>query len=208
MDSMQTVYVIDDDEALRDSMYYLMESVGLGVRTYPTAQAFLEQYNHEMSGCIVADLNMPGMGGLDLQDRLNELGCRLPVIFLTGHGTVPRAIRAMKAGAFDFLEKSSRDQEGPLLVDRIRGALNANELRANLHARQKELQRRANLLSPRERQVMDMVVQGKLNKQIATVLELSHKTIEVHRAHVMEKMGASSLAELVRIAMELEHAHS
>ncbi|MEM0913501.1 MAG: response regulator transcription factor [Planctomycetota bacterium] len=196
-----TVYVIDDDEAVLDSLRWLIESIRLPVKTYATAAAFLAELARDAPGCVVADVRLPGMSGLDLQDRLNEMGVTLPVIVITGHGDVPMAIRAMKAGAFDFLEKPFSDE---VLLDRVRAALRleASERRSAEHF-QAVAEKRASL-TPRERQVMDLVVQGKLNKQIASELELSHKTIEVHRAHVMEKMAARSLAELVRMAVMLE----
>jgi len=201
LDERGTVFVIDDDEAVLDSLRWLLESIRLPVKTYPTAASFLAELPRDAPGCVVVDVRLPGMSGLDLQDRLNQLGLEMPVIVITGHGDVPVAIRAMKAGAFDFLEKPFSDE---VLLDRVRAALqrDAKDRRCAEHRR--TVAERRSALTPRERQVMDLVVQGKLNKQVAAELDLSHKTIEVHRAHVMEKMAARSLAELVRMAVLLE----
>ncbi len=196
-----TVYVIDDDQAVRESLQWLIESVGLNVQTYENANALLQECEEIRSGCLVVDIRLPGMSGLDLQDRLQAEGCHLPVIIITGHGDVPVAIRAMKAGAFDFIEKPFSDQ---VLLDRIREALKEDENRRISSARAAEIEAKRKLLTPREVEVMDLVVRGRLNKQIAAELGLSHKTIEVHRAHVMDKMQAQSLAELVRMAVVLE----
>jgi FixJ family two-component response regulator len=200
-DARGTVYVIDDDAAVLDSLRWLLESVRLPVKTFATATAFLAEAPSATHGCVVVDIRLPGMSGLDLQDRLNQMRLGLPVIIITGHGDVPVAIRALKAGAYDFLEKPFSDE---LLLDRVRGALQQNAQDRHDVEHQRAVLDRRDSLTPRERQVMDMVVQGKLNKQIAAELELSHKTIEVHRSHVMEKMAARSLADLVRMAVLLE----
>lgn len=203
-----SVFVVDDDKAVRDSLQWLLESAGLEVRTFPDAQAFLDDLaalEGEPRGCLLADLRLPGMSGLDLQDRLNERGIKIPVIVITGHGDVSMAVRAMKAGAVHFIEKPFNEQ---VLLERVREALarDAEGRRAAGDAAQLE-QRHASL-TPRERQVMELVVTGRLNKQIAADLELSPKTVEVHRAHVMEKMEAGSLADLVRMAVTLEDRHT
>lgn len=196
-----TVYVIDDDQAVRDSLVWLLESVGLTVSTYSSATAFIEdrvRNGQTLAGCAVVDIRLPGMSGLDLQDALSKSGIELPVIIITGHGDVPVAVRAMKAGAVDFIEKPFNDQ---LLLDRVREALERDQQRQHKVTERQQVQGRLARLTPRERQVMDLVIQGKLNKQIAAQLNLSPKTVEVHRAHVMDKMEAGSLAELVRITL-------
>lgn len=195
---VSTVFIVDDDRAVRESLRFLLESVGLAARTYAGADEFLARYDPQTPGCLVLDVRLPGMSGLDLQQVLGERGIRLPVIIITGHGDVPVAVRAMKAGAVDFIEKPFSDQT---LLDRVRSALDRDLAERARQQEELELRRRVDRLSPREREVMTGVVAGKLNKEIAQDLGLSHKTIEVHRAHVMQKMEADSLAMLVRMAM-------
>ncbi|MFA9479130.1 response regulator FixJ [Phycisphaerales bacterium AB-hyl4] len=206
MTKQTTVFIVDDDKAVRDSLAWLVESAGVRVEAFDRADHLLERLD-EMDrlpfGCIVADIRLPGMSGLDLQDRLREMGVRLPFVVITGHGDVPLAVRAMKAGAVDFIEKPFSDRK---LLDRIQHALKHDEKRRLESASKQLLKRRIARLTARERQVMEMVVQGRLNKQVAASLDLSPKTVEVHRAHVMEKMEAGSLAELVRMAVQLEGA--
>ena len=199
------IYVVDDDEAVRHSLKWLLESAGITVRTFEAAQPFLDQIhtNHDpITGCALIDLRLPGMSGLELQQQLNDITSDLPVIMITGHGDVPAAVNAMKAGAIDFIQKPFDET---LLLNRVQEALRATTREpARSTEDQAQLSRAYDRLSPRERQVMAMVVTGWLNKQIASELSLSHKTVEVHRAHAMEKMGAASLAELVRMAVALE----
>ncbi|MEX0654946.1 MAG: response regulator transcription factor [Phycisphaeraceae bacterium] len=204
MKRQSTIYVVDDDKAVRDSLAWLIESMGVKVETFATANALLERLESADTlppGCVVADVRLPGMSGLDLQDRLVELQIDLPFVVISGHGDVPLAVRAMKAGAVDFIEKPFSDQA---LINRINDALDHNRRQRLAAASRAVLESRLNRLTPRERQVMDMVVQGRLNKQVAASLDLSPKTVEVHRAHVMEKMEAGSLAELVRMAVAIE----
>lgn len=203
MADQATVYVIDDDGAVRESLQWLLESVAFHVQTFDTAQAFLDHAVRGLAShsCLIADVRLPGMSGLDLQDRLNERGMEIPVIIITGHGDVPVAVRALKAGAVDFIEKPFSDQ---VLLDRIRDALESHATHRATRAEHGEISDRLKQLTRRERQVLDMVVQGKLNKQIATELGLSHKTIEVHRSHVMHKMSATCLADLVRMVVSVE----
>ncbi|MEX0744259.1 MAG: response regulator [Phycisphaeraceae bacterium] len=199
-----TVFVVDDDKAVRDSLAWLVEAMDVKVEAFGTADELLDRLtslNTVPPGCIVADIRLPGMSGLDLQDRLRELHIHLPFVVISGHGDVPLAVRAMKAGAVDFIEKPFSDRK---LIDRIQHALVHDEKRRLEVASKQVLRRRINRLTARERQVMSLVVQGKLNKQVAASLDLSPKTVEVHRAHVMEKMEAGSLAELVRMAVQLE----
>jgi len=193
-----TVFVVDDDRAMRDSLRWLLESVGLSVRTYATAAAFLHEYEPSQPGCLVLDIRMPGMSGLDLQAELLRRGAGLPTIVVTGHAEVPMAVRAVKAGAVDFIEKPFSDQ---LLLDRVRQALEIDRQSREVRTRREEARRRLASLSAREREVLGLVVAGKANKEIAAALGLSPKTVEVHRAHVMSKMAADSLAELIRAAI-------
>lgn len=182
----------------------MLESVGYRVEAFGSARAMIDRCRGPVAGCVVADLRLPGISGIDMVDRLAEMGVGLPTIVISGHGDVPAAVRALKAGAIDFVEKPFSDQA---LLDRIAVGLSLDaDARASAQ-RFSDIQRRFDQLTPRERQVMAAVVDGKLNKQVASELGLSHKTIEVHRAHVMDKMDAGSLAQLVRMAVQLE-SHS
>lgn len=195
------VFVVDDEAAVRDSLRWLIESVGLTVKTYETGAAFVADYNHNDVGCLILDIRMPAMSGLEVQQELTKHGIDLPVVFLTGHGDVHLAVRAMKAGAFDFIEKPYNDQ---VLLDLIQRAISRHgENRESVLATD-AIQGRWERLTPRERQIMNQVVDGKSNRVIAEMLEISEKTIEFHRANVMEKMEADSLAELIRLAVSLE----
>ena len=201
MIDQQTVYVVDDDKAVRDSLIWLLESVGLRVQAFASATDFLAILADDTRGCLVVDLRLPGMSGLDLLDQLHQRKASLPAIMVTGHGDVPAAVRAMKVGAIDFIEKPYNDE---VLLDRIRTALSIDIESYESIEYKRDVQSRVERLTPREKQVMKLVVQGKLNKQVASELGLSHKTIEVHRAHVMEKMDVGSLAELVRMSIAME----
>jgi FixJ family two-component response regulator len=192
-----TVCVVDDDPSIRRGLRRLIESVGLAVKTYAGASEFLEDYDPGRPGCLILDVRMPGRSGLDLQDDLAARGIELPIIFLTAHGDVPMTARAMKAGAVDFMEKPFNEQA---LLDAIqRGVDRDVHHRRERSSREKVLDRVAQL-TPREREVLERVVAGKLNKQIAAELGASEKTIKVHRGRVMTKMQADSIAELVRLA--------
>jgi FixJ family two-component response regulator len=191
------VYLVDDDPSVRVAMERLLKSVGLVVRTFPSAQEFLDQATPEWSGCLIADLRMPGMGGLDLQDQLRALQVSLPVIFLTGYGTVPASVRAMKAGAVDFLEKPVDDQT---LLDAVHKALERDRGARRHQAKMQALHQRLAALTPREYEVLTLIISGRLNKQAAAELGTTEKTIKVHRARIMEKLQCASLAELVRLA--------
>lgn len=198
-----SIFVVDDDSAVRDSLKLLLRSVGQAVETFGSGQEFLDGYNDDRAGCLVLDIRMPGMSGLELQQKLNERHSILPIIFITGHGDVPMAVEAMQAGAVDFIQKPFRDQD---LIDRINQALEKdNNNRAALGERN-DIRRRLETLTPREREVLDLVVHGKANKVIAGDLKLSQRTVEIHRARVMEKMQASSLAHLVRMVLEVGQA--
>jgi len=194
------VYVVDDDRAVRESVALLLRSVGLEVVTFESAAAFLAGAGTPAAACLVLDMRMPGMSGLELQRELASRGCTIPIIFITGHGDVPMAVSAMKAGAVDFLEKPFNDQE---LIDRVQQALKAALDAAAAGAEIEDLRARHGRLTAREREVFDRVVCGQANKLIAAELGLSERTIEIHRAHVMTKMGATTLAELVRRATKI-----
>jgi two-component system, LuxR family, response regulator FixJ len=198
-----TIFIVDDDAAVRDALKLLLRSVGQAVETFGSAQEFLDAYSEDRAGCLVLDIRMPGMSGLELQQKLNEKHSILPIIFITGHGDVPMAVEAMQAGAVDFIQKPFRDQD---LIDRINQALEKdNSNRAALGERN-DIRKRLETLTPREREVLDLVVHGKANKVIAGDLKLSQRTVEIHRARVMEKMQASSLAHLVRMVLEIGQA--
>ncbi|QKT02931.1 response regulator transcription factor [Ectothiorhodospiraceae bacterium 2226] len=201
MSPKPTVFVVDDDTAVRESLRWLIESVGLDVHTYASAREFLESMEPSQTGCLVLDIRMPGMSGLELQEALAERGSALQVIIVTGHGDVPMAVRAMKAGASDFIEKPFNDQ---MLLDRIQQLLKKAEDSWETQARRERIMGRYEHLTPREREVMALVVEGKSNKRIALDLGVSAKTIEVHRAKVMEKMEAGSLADLVRMSLAID----
>lgn len=193
---MTKVYIVDDDAAVRQSLALLVRSVGLQADVFESATTFLAAYTPEMSGCLVADIRMPGMSGLDLQQALNDRNSQLPIMFITGHGDVSMAVRAMRAGALDFIEKPFRDQN---LLDRINQALVLNTTRRAAQAEVAEVRAQLAALTPREREVMARIVQGQANKVIAIELGLSERTVEIHRAKVMAKTGAHSLAELVSL---------
>lgn len=188
------VYLVDDDEAVRDSLGLLLESVGLEHEVFASALAFLDAYDPNRHCCLVADIRMPGMSGLDLQQRLNELRAGVPIVFITGHGDVPMAVNAMKAGATDFIQKPFRDQD---LLDRIHKALALDREQRVWRAEEKMIRERLAKLTPRETEVMYRVVKGHANKVIAMDLGVSQRTVELHRARVMRKLGMRSLAELV-----------
>jgi len=196
-----TVFVVDDDEAVRASLKLLLKTLGLPAQTYASAQEFLATFDARRGGCLVLDIRMPGMSGLELQEELNARGAILPIIFITGHGDVPMAVEAMQRGAMDFLQKPFRDQD---LLDRITEALARDRAGRELLGNRQRIRARVADLTPREREVMALVTQGKANKVIAADLDLSQRTVEIHRAHVMEKMGANSLAHLVRMAIDVD----
>lgn len=189
-------YIVDDDEAIRDALAWLLQSRGVAARCFDSAEAFLAAWRPELAGCLLLDMRMEGMTGLDLFDRLSELGSRLPVIFLTGHGDVPMAVSALKRGALDFVEKPFNDNE---LVDRVIEALKAEVQRRAEDAGTASINARLETLSARERQVMDQVLAGRMNKVIADNLGITMRTVEVHRAHLFEKMGVKTAVELAQL---------
>lgn len=194
------VFVVDDDDAVRRALNRLIRSVGLEAETFASAQEFLDCDPPDLPACIVTDVRMPGPSGLDLQEELARAGRTTPIIFMTGHGTVPMSVRAMKAGAVDFLQKPVDEQ---LLLDAIHKALERASRERQEHALLEEIQARIATLTAREREVFELVVSGLLNKQVAAELGASEKTIKIHRARVMHKMEADSLADLVRMAERL-----
>jgi FixJ family two-component response regulator len=198
-DQSATVCIVDDDEAVRSALKLLLKTLGVPVLAYGSAQEFLAAFDPQRRGCLVLDIRMPGMSGLELQQELNVRGALAPIIFITGHGDVPMAVEAMQHGAMDFLQKPFRDQD---LLDRINKALEKDRAGRELLGNRERIQARIADLTPREREVLTLVTAGKANKVIAADLNLSQRTVEIHRAHVMEKMGANSLAHLVRMVIE------
>lgn len=200
-DIQQTVYVVEDDEAVRDSLELLLKSDSKPVKPYESASAFLADYSDKMAGCIVLDIRMPGMDGMELQKKLNDKHSILPIIFVTGHGDVPMAVDAMKEGAVDFIQKPYREEA---LLEKIEAALEQDrEQRKSLDEKQ-EIVRRVKSLTPREREIMDRMIAGQANKVIAIELEISQRTVEIHRSRVMHKMGTHSLAHLVRMVLSVK----
>jgi FixJ family two-component response regulator len=194
-----TVFIVDDDDGVRSSIRLLLKSVGLAATPLPSAQEFLAAFDPAQPGCLVLDIRMPAMSGMELQQQLNLRGATIPVIFITGHGDVPMAVEAMQHGAFDFLQKPFRDQE---LIDRVQKALARDrETRAALQ-KHDQIRQKLQSLTPRETEVLELMIKGKQNKVMAGELGLSQRTVEIHRAHVMEKMGANSVAQLVRMVID------
>lgn len=196
-----TVFIVDDDDGVRSSLRILLKSVGIATSPLASAREFLEQYHVSQPGCMLLDIRMPGMSGLELQTELNRRGAMIPVIFITGHGDVPMAVEAMQHGAFDFLQKPFRDQD---LLDRVQKALARDAENRSAIRQHERIRVRVKTLTPREKEVLDLLTQGKQNKMMANDLGLSQRTVEIHRAHVMEKMEAKSVAQLVRMMMDIE----
>jgi two-component system response regulator FixJ len=199
-DIVPAVYVVDDDDGMRRALDTLLSTVGYKTAVFSRPSEFLANFKADAPGCLVLDIRMPDMSGLEVQQHLNRLGSMLPVIFITGHGDVPMAVQAMKEGAYEFIQKPFRDQD---LLDHINHALKQDAENRSTVARRAEVQYRLESLTPRERQVMEMVVDGAANKVIAIDLGLSERTVEIHRAKVMEKMGARSVAHLVKLHLTL-----
>jgi len=193
-----TVFIVDDDLAVRDSLQLLMRSVGLASETYGSADEFLSSYDPGRRGCLVLDVRMPGTSGLELQQRLGQFDSPLQIIFLTAHGDIEMAVQAVKAGAFDFVRKPFRDQD---LLDKVQYAIAEDARRRRDAADLAGIRSRIGSLTPRERELLEMVVQGKANKVIAIELGISQRTVEIHRARVMKKMKVDSVTDLVRIAV-------
>jgi FixJ family two-component response regulator len=200
-DSQQTVYVVEDDEAVRDSLELLLKSDGKPVKAYDNATSFLKDYSDKMSGCIVLDIRMPGMDGMELQKKLNGRHSILPIIFVTGHGDVPMAVDAMKEGAIDFIQKPYREEA---LLEKVDAALAQDTEQRRTLGEKQEILRRVKSLTPREHEIMDRMIEGQANKVIAIELEISQRTVEIHRSRVMHKMGTHSLAHLVRMILSVK----
>jgi FixJ family two-component response regulator len=195
------VYIVEDDDAVRESLQLVLESVGHKAHAYPNANAFLDAYNADMAGCMVLDIRMPGMNGMELQRKLNERNSMLPIIFVTGHGDVPMAVEAMQQGAFDFVQKPYREQE---LLEKIARAFEVDKANRESLQHRQQIGARLQSLTPRELDVLRLMIEGKANKVIAIDLDISQRTVEIHRARVMEKLEANSLAHLVRMVMEVD----
>ena len=198
MTTQPRAFIVDDDEPIRDSLGWLLQSRGVANVSFASGEEFLAEWHGDLAGCLLLDIRMPGMGGIELFDRLLEAGCRLPVIFLTGHGDVPMAVSALKKGAFDFVEKPFNDNE---LVDRVIAALKLDAERRQAAASAESINARMERLTARERQVMELILAGKLNKVIATELAVSMRTVEVHRSSVFEKMGVRTAVELAQLLL-------
>ena len=196
----ETVYIIDDEQDVRDALQMLLKSIGLTSETFSSAGDFLDQYQIEWPGCILVDIRMPGMSGIEMQKKLNAMGAPIPVIVISGHADVPTAVRVIQEGAVDLLEKPISDQE---LLDKVQSAINSDCERRKIYLDKKQVQSCYDQLTPREKEIMNEVALGKMNKVIAYELDITTRTVELHRAHVMEKMQARSLADLVRYAQAL-----
>jgi len=199
-EDQQLVSIIDDDMDVRDSLIELIDSIGLQAKSYASAINFLDEADINQAGCVLADVRMPGMSGIELQHKLKELGAIQPLIIMTGHGDITMALQAMKNGAFEFLQKPFRDQE---LLDCITKALEQDRDNRKGLKTQLITQEMINSLTIREREVVDKVLEGKVNKIIASELEISDRTVEIHRSHAMEKLGAKSVAELVKVMLRI-----
>ena len=199
------VYIIDDDQAIRDSLSWLFKSIDLSAEAFSDGLEFLNSWSSDLCGCAIIDIRMPGMSGIELFEELRKKGSGLPVIFLTGHGDIHLAVRAMKDGAFDFVEKPFKDQE---LLEIVQKAIRAHADARSAQTQRAEIERRIGALTPREREVLNRVAHGESNRGMAAALGLSEKTIEFHRAKMMEKMQAGTLAELIMMITTLGRANS
>jgi FixJ family two-component response regulator len=196
----QVVFIVDDDEGIRQALVALMTTLGYEAQVFSRPSDFLRQLQRDQGGCLLLDVRMPEMSGIEVLQQLNRSGSMLPVIIISGHGDIPMAVQAMKDGAFDFIQKPFRDQE---LVDRVNAALRHDAENRAAEERHSDLKRRFDMLTAREREVMELIVDGRPNKVVAIELHLSERTVEIHRANVMTKMGARSLAHLVKLHLTL-----
>jgi two-component system, LuxR family, response regulator FixJ len=194
-----TVFVVDDDSGVRSSIRMLLKSIGIAATSLASAQEFLDAFDSSQPGCLVLDIRMPGMSGMELQQQLSLQGAIIPVIFITGHGDIPMAVEAMQHGAFDFLQKPFRDQD---LIDRIQKALARDRETRTALQKHSQIREKLESLTPREKDVLRLLIKGQQNKVMAAELGLSQRTVEIHRAHIMDKTGANSLAQLVRMVLD------
>jgi FixJ family two-component response regulator len=201
MNGDQVVYIVDDDSDVRESLAILMDTVGQPFREYESAHTFLADYHEGMRGCLVVDIRMPRMSGLELQEKLNEMGSILPIIFITGHGDISLAVKAMRYGAIDFIRKPFHEQN---LLDRINEALDIEDGKRKVQMDKQLLVERFNSLSQRELEVLELVAEGKMNKVVADDLGISERTVEAHRSHIMHKLGIHTLAQLIRMKIQIE----
>ena len=201
MVSKTTVFIVDDDKEVRDALVLLMESVGLRATAFDSAQAFLDQFDATIPGCVITDVRMPGMSGLELQKKLNEKNLHPQIIIITGHGDIPMTVESMRQGALDFIEKPFNDQR---LLDSVHRAIEIDASKRGQATRIAEIQERMETLTKREREVMNLITRGKRNKIIADELHVTQSTVEAHRSKVMEKMQAESLSDLMRMVLSLE----
>ena len=201
MSEEQVVYIVDDDSDVRESLVILMETVGQAFKEYESAHAFLEDYHEGMRGCLVADIRMPRMSGLELQEKLIDAGSLLPIIFITGHGDISLAVKAMRRGALDFIRKPFHEQN---LLDRINEALDIEDGKRKVQMDKQQLVARFDSLSQRELEVLELVAQGKMSKVVADDLGISERTVEAHRSHIMHKLGIHTVAQLIRLKIQIE----
>ena len=201
MSEEQVVYIVDDDPDIRESLVILMETVGQAFKEYESAHAFLEDYHGGMRGCLVADIRMPRMSGLELQEKLIDAGSLLPIIFITGHGDISLAVKAMRRGALDFIRKPFHEQN---LLDRINEALDIEDGKRKAQMDKQQLVERFDSLSQRELEVLELVAQGKMSKVVADDLGISERTVEAHRSHIMHKLGIHTVAQLIRLKIQIE----
>jgi len=201
MSEEQVVYIVDDDPDVRESLVILMETVGQAFKEYESAHAFLQDYHEGMRGCLVADIRMPRMSGLELQEKLIDAGSLLPIIFITGHGDISLAVKAMRRGALDFIRKPFHEQN---LLDRINEALDIEDGKRQAQMDKQQLVERFDSLSQRELEVLELVAQGKMSKVVADDLGISERTVEAHRSHIMHKLGIHTVAQLIRLKIQIE----
>ena len=201
MSEEQVVYIVDDDSDVRESLVILMETVGQAFKEYESAHAFLEDYHQGMRGCLVADIRMPRMSGLELQEKLIDAGSLLPIIFITGHGDISLAVKAMRRGALDFIRKPFHEQN---LLDSINEALDIEDGKRKVQMDKQQLVARFDSLSQRELEVLELVAQGKMSKVVADDLGISERTVEAHRSHIMHKLGIHTVAQLIRLKIQIE----